>query len=64
YRSAIFFENPDQQMRAQKSKDELDRSGKFRKPIVTQIVPAAPFYPAEDYHQQYLAKRGMGACHI
>lgn len=64
YRSAIFFHNPEQEALARKSKEELERSGKFRKPIVTEITPASTFYPAEDYHQRYLAKRGMGACHI
>ena len=64
YRSAIFFHSPEQEAAARKSKDELDRSGKFRKPIVTEVVPASTFWKAEEYHQQYLAKRGLGACHI
>jgi peptide-methionine (S)-S-oxide reductase len=64
YRSAIFFHNPEQEALARKSKEDLDRSGKFRKPIVTEITPASTFYRAEDYHQRYLEKRGMGACHI
>jgi peptide-methionine (S)-S-oxide reductase len=64
YRSAIFFHSPEQQETAQKVKDELDASGAFRKPIATVIEPAQTFYVAEDYHQQYLAKRGLASCHI
>ena len=64
YRSAIFFHSPEQEETAAASKEALDRSGKFRSPVVTQIVPAAPFYPAEDYHQKYLMKRGLGSCHL
>lgn len=64
YRSAIFFHSPEQEAAAKAAKDALDRSGKFRNKIVTQIVPATTFYPAEDYHQQYLEKRGMASCHI
>jgi peptide-methionine (S)-S-oxide reductase len=64
YRSAIFFHSPEQETSAKASKDALARSGRFSKPIVTQIVPAVTFYEAEDYHQQYLEKRGMASCHI
>lgn len=64
YRSAIFFHDAEQEAAARASKDQLDRSGRYRKPIVTQIVPAATFYQAEDYHQQYLEKRGLASCHI
>jgi peptide-methionine (S)-S-oxide reductase len=64
YRSVIFFHTPEQERLARASKDELSASGKFKRPIVTEIVPAPPFYPAEDYHQQYLAKRGLRHCHI
>ena len=46
------------------SKEQLEKSGPFKKPIVTQIVPAVTFHPAEDYHQQYLEKRGLATCHI
>ena len=45
-------------------KGSLEKSRRFNKPIVTQIVPAATFYEAEDYHQQYLEKRGLATCHI
>ena len=64
YRSVIFFHSPEQQRAAQASKEERERSGLFKRPIVTQIEPAPVFYPAEDYHQQYLEKRGLANCHI
>lgn len=64
YRSAIFFHSPEQEVAAKLSKENLDKSGQYRKPVVTQIVPATAFYPAEDYHQQYLEKRGLATCHI
>ncbi len=64
YRSAIFFHSPEQQQIAIASKEKAQASGRFRRPIVTEITPASTFYVAEDYHQQYLAKRGMSHCHI
>lgn len=64
YRSAIFYHSPEQLAAATASKDGLAASGKLKRPIATQIVPAEHFYPAEDYHQQYLEKRGMASCHI
>jgi peptide-methionine (S)-S-oxide reductase len=64
YRSAIFFHSPEQEKVAQASKETLDKSGRFRRPIVTQIVPAVTFFPAEEYHQKYLEKRGLATCHI
>lgn len=64
YRSAIFFHTPEQEQLAKASKEAWDKSGRFRNKIVTQIVPAADFYEAEDYHQQYLEKRGLASCHI
>jgi peptide-methionine (S)-S-oxide reductase len=64
YRSAIFFHTPEQKATAQASKDQLQSSGRFRKPIVTEITPASTFYRAEEYHQQYLEKRGQAQCHI
>lgn len=63
YRSAVFYHNEAQRDAAEATRDKLTESGKFRAPIVTEIVPASGFYPAEDYHQQYLAKRGLGSCH-
>jgi len=64
YRSAIFFHSPEQERVARASKEKVQASGKFRRPIVTEISPASTFYRAEDYHQKYLAKRGMSHCHI
>jgi peptide-methionine (S)-S-oxide reductase len=64
YRSAIFYHSPEQAAEAQASKESLDKAHVYSKPIVTQIVPAVTFFPAEDYHQQYLEKRGLASCHI
>ncbi len=64
YRSAIFFHTPEQDAAARASKDSLQASGKIRRPIVTEITPASEFYRAEEYHQQYLEKRGLSHCHI
>jgi peptide-methionine (S)-S-oxide reductase len=64
YRSAIFYHSPEQEQAARASKERLEKSGRFSRPIVTQIVPVATFYEAEDYHQQYLEKRGLATCHI
>jgi peptide-methionine (S)-S-oxide reductase len=64
YRSAIFYHSPEQEQEARASKEALQKSGRFARPIVTQIVPATTFYEAEDYHQQYLEKRGLASCHI
>ena len=64
YRSAIFFYTPEQEAAAQASKERLAASGKFRRPIVTEIAPAGPFYRAEEYHQRYLEKRGLSHCNI
>ena len=64
YRSAIFYHSPEQEAEAKASKEKLEKSHHFSKPIATQIVPAVTFYEAEDYHQQYLEKRGLSSCHI
>ncbi len=64
YRSAIFFHSAEQETAAKASKEETDKSGRFRRPIVTAIVPATDYWIAEDYHQQYLAKRGASQCHF
>lgn len=63
YRSAVFHHSPEQKAAAEAAISVLAKSGKFRLPIVTQIVPAAIFHPAEDYHQKYLEKRGLAVCH-
>lgn len=64
YRSVIFYHTPEQEAAARASKDELERSRRARRPIVTEIAPAPAFYEAEEYHQQYLEKRGLASCHI
>ena len=64
YRSAIFFHTREQEAEARASKERLQSEKRFRRPIVTQIVPSAVFYPAEEYHQQYLEKRGLASCHL
>jgi peptide-methionine (S)-S-oxide reductase len=64
YRSAIFFYTPEQETAARASKEALERSGRHRRPIVTEITPAPEFYRAEDYLQQYLEKKGLASCHI
>ena len=62
YRSAIFFHGPEQEAAAKASTDKAQ--SRFKNKIVTEITPASEFYPAEDYHQQYLEKRGLAQCHI
>jgi peptide-methionine (S)-S-oxide reductase len=64
YRSAIFFHTPEQQIAAMDSKEKLSNSKKFRSPIVTEIIPATTFYPAEEYHQRYLQKQGIKHCSL
>ena len=64
YRSVIFFHNPQQEAAAKASKEKVQASGHYKRPIVTAIVPAEEFWRAEDYHQQYLEKRGLASCHI
>jgi peptide-methionine (S)-S-oxide reductase len=63
YRSAIFYHSQDQEASAMASKEKADKSGRFGSAIVTEITPAPEYYIAEDYHQKYLEKRGMGSCH-
>ncbi len=60
YRSVVFFHDPEQEASALASKERHEASGKFGAAIVTEIVPAPPFYPAEDYHQRYIEKQGAG----
>jgi peptide-methionine (S)-S-oxide reductase len=62
YRSVIFTHDDEQKAEAEESKKRFESIGRFRRPIVTQIVPAQPFYRAEEYHQQYLRKRGLDSC--
>lgn len=65
YRSAIFYHNPEQAKMALQIKEKLDKSDRFKKPIVTEIKPTGPFYIAEEYHQRYYEKKGIKpTCHI
>ncbi|MEK7584395.1 MAG: peptide-methionine (S)-S-oxide reductase MsrA [Patescibacteria group bacterium] len=64
YRSVVFYHSPEQKAAAERLKVALVASGKFSKPIVTAIEPAQTFYKAEDYHQKYLAKRGLSSCPV
>lgn len=65
YRSAVFTHTPEQEREARAKVEELAAAKRFRRPIVTQIVPAAPFYRAEEYHQRYFEKKGIApACHV
>lgn len=62
YRSAIFYHSPEQEAEAKASRDAAQ--ARFPRPIVTEIVPATEFWRAEEYHQQYLEKRGLSQCHF
>ena len=64
YRSAIFAHSEQQREAAERSKAELERSGRYRKPIATVIELATDFWPAEEHHQDYLAKNPGGYCHV
>lgn len=64
YRSAIFYHSEEQKRAAEESKAKQSASGRFSRPIVTEITPATTFYKAEDYHQRYLEKRGLASCHV
>jgi peptide-methionine (S)-S-oxide reductase len=60
YRSVLFFHSPEQEAVAGASKEKLERSGRYRSEIVTEIAPASSYYPADEYHQRYLEKRRRG----
>jgi peptide-methionine (S)-S-oxide reductase len=64
YRSVIFLHTPEQEAQARASLEREQASGRHRHPIVTEIAPAAEFWRAEEYHQQYLAKREMASCRL
>ncbi len=64
YRSAIFFHSPQQDETARRSKEALDASGRLSRPVATEITPATTFWPAEEYHQRYLEKRGQATCKV
>ena len=62
YRSVVFFHDDEQREAAERSKADLDASGRYRKPVATSIEPAQTFYAADEHHQQYLEKRGRSTC--
>lgn len=64
YQAVIFYHNDAQRLAAEKSKEELEKSGQYDNPIVTKIEPASTFWPAEEEHQRYLEKHPGGYCHI
>ena len=64
YRSAVFYHNSEQQTVAGESKRKLEQSGQYNQPIVTEITAASAYFPAEEYHQQYLEKRGQSSCRL
>jgi peptide-methionine (S)-S-oxide reductase len=64
YRSIIFCHSPEQEAQARASLEREQASGRHRRPIVTEIAPAAAFSRAEEYHQQYLAKQGTASCRL
>lgn len=64
YRSVIFVHDQAQRDAAEAARKRWQASGRYRKPIVTVIEPAQPFWPAEEYHQRYLEKRGLASCHV
>ncbi len=64
YRSAVFFFNSEQETLATASKEALHKSGRYARDIVTEVTPASEFYVAEDYHQQYVEKRGSASCRL
>lgn len=64
YRSVVFYHDEEQRRAAEQMRDELQRAGRFARPIVTEVVPAQTFWRGEEYHQRYLEKRGLGTCHI
>jgi peptide-methionine (S)-S-oxide reductase len=64
YRSAVFWHDEDQRAAAKQKIGEIDESGKWSDPVVTEVAPAAQFWKAEEYHQRYFEKNGAGYCHI
>jgi peptide-methionine (S)-S-oxide reductase len=64
YRSVIFYHSPEQKKEAEESRKAVEKAGRFKHPIVTEIEPASKFFRAEEYHQRYLEKRGMSHCAI
>lgn len=63
YRSAIFFHSPEQESLAKALIEEMNKSGELKAPVVTELLPAATFWLAEEYHQRYFEKKGVDMCH-
>ena len=64
YRSAIFYHSEAQREAAEAAKRKWEASGRWKRPVVTEVSPAGPFWKAEEYHQRYLEKRGLSSCHV
>lgn len=64
YRSVIFYHSPEQEKTAREALEDLQKQGRFSRPIATQLVAAPDFWPAEEYHQRYLERRGLDRCHF
>ena len=64
YRSVIFYHDDAQAQAARRAKEALQASGRYRRPVVTEIVPFSNFFRAEEYHQRYLDKRGLASCAV
>ncbi len=64
YRSVIFVRGKDQETSAKAAIEALEESKRWNQPVVTEVVTAGTFWRAEDYHQQYLARKGLGFCHV
>lgn len=63
YRSAIFFHSAEQERLAKEQIEEMNKSGEFKDPVVTEVLPASTFWMAEEYHQRYFEKKGVDMCH-
>jgi len=64
YRSVVFFHSKEQEAAARQAIIEIDQSGRWPSPVVTVVQEALPFWPAEEYHQRYLEKHGLGSCSL
>ena len=64
YRSVIFAHSPEQERIAREKRTALEKSGKFKRPVVTRVEPAPTFWRAEEYHQRYFEKNGLPSCHV
>ncbi|MFT5139716.1 MAG: peptide-methionine (S)-S-oxide reductase [Lysobacterales bacterium] len=64
YRSAIYFRGSEQELAARQAIEEIEKSGRWAEPVVTEVAEAGTFWRAEEYHQQYLVKNGRAFCHV